>query len=409
MADNTTLGVGFVLPDTTDIALNVDITGIHAPTFEMVLAWYQSRYREIYGTDIVLDNATKDGQWIAVQARAYYDVVSAAVGVYNAFSPSTAQGVGLSSVVKINGIARAVATRSTCDVTITGDAGVVITNGAIRHNVTNMVWSLPAQVTIPLEGFIVVTATCSEEGAITATPGSLTVINTPTRGWAGVINATAATLGKPIETDGQLRQRQAQSTMIASKSILQGMVGALESITGVAEVSVYENDTATRALNGVPSHSVALVIDGGDAQAIAETIANTKGMGVGTYGDVTEPVTDSAGQTRIVHFSRPERVAIYVAIAITINQKWNSTIGLSIQNAVAEAISAYPAGTTLYASRLYPVASLSADKGGEAYVINSILLGTSENAITQQQIALTYKQKPAIDISQVSITTEIGF
>lgn len=56
-----------------------------------------------------------------------HDTYALCGDVYNAFSPSTAQGAGLSSVVKINGIRRKTASYSTVDLRIVGQVGTIVT------------------------------------------------------------------------------------------------------------------------------------------------------------------------------------------------------------------------------------------------------------------------------------------
>ena len=77
--------------DISEIACTVTNTGITAPTYDVILAWYQTRYRAIYGTDIVLDNSTQDGQWIAIQAQAMNVCNQAMITVFNSFSPTSHQ------------------------------------------------------------------------------------------------------------------------------------------------------------------------------------------------------------------------------------------------------------------------------------------------------------------------------
>ena len=100
----------------------VDATGIHAPTYAYLLDWLKGKYREIYGNDIYLEADSQDGQWLAILASAINDANSAAVAVYNAFSPATAPGAALSSNVKINGLTRRTPSNSTVDVKLTGQA-----------------------------------------------------------------------------------------------------------------------------------------------------------------------------------------------------------------------------------------------------------------------------------------------
>lgn len=83
--------------------------------------------------------------------------------------------------VKINGIARKAATNSTVDVTLTGTAGTTITNGSVK-DANGIIWNLLASVTIDVSGAVTITATCANSGAVAAVAGSITKINTPTRG-----------------------------------------------------------------------------------------------------------------------------------------------------------------------------------------------------------------------------------
>src|SRR5271170_2946754 len=91
---------------TSPTAAYVDATGVHAPAFVDIQNYLIASYQAIYGADIVVDNSTQDGQLIGILALAIADTNAACIAVYNSFSPSTAQGVGLSSMVKINGMQR---------------------------------------------------------------------------------------------------------------------------------------------------------------------------------------------------------------------------------------------------------------------------------------------------------------
>lgn len=264
-----------------------------------------------------------------------------AVSIFNCFSPATAQGVALSNAVKINGITRKIASNSTCDIIINGKAGTQIINGAVA-DINNVIWQLPNTVVIPTSGNIMVTATCSQIGAITAAPNTLTVINTPTRGWESVDNPRAAIVGLPIETDAQLRSRQAISTMLPSQTVMDGIVGAIRQLPNVQRVSYIENDTASTDPHGVPAHAIVLIVEGGDAQQIARVIFLKKTAGTPTWGNVNEQITDSMGHGRLVSFSRPNQVNVYVNVTIEIMDGYTSGIGNSIGETIANYIQNIP-------------------------------------------------------------------
>ena len=90
----------------SDFAPTISAAGIDAPDFAKILAVLNERVREIFGDDIYIEPDSQDGQLLGVYSLALSDLNAAAVAVYNAFSPATAQGNGLSSVVKINGLRR---------------------------------------------------------------------------------------------------------------------------------------------------------------------------------------------------------------------------------------------------------------------------------------------------------------
>ena len=193
----------------SDPVFRVTSDGITAPSYDEILDYFQTQARSIFGSDINLDADTQDGQLIAIFAQAVSDVNAQAIATYNQYNPNTAVGVGLDSAVKTNGITRQSATNSTVDLVLIGQAGTVITNGYATDDNNNN-WMLPDQVVIPVSGEITVTATAEEVGDIEASPNTITQIGTPTLGWQSVNNPSSATVGIAIETDSQLRARQAQ-------------------------------------------------------------------------------------------------------------------------------------------------------------------------------------------------------
>lgn len=327
----------------TTTAPTIDATGISAPAFSDILDFLKSKYQAIYGPDTYLENDSKDGQLLAIFASCINDANAVAISVYNAFSPATAQGANLSSVVKINGIARAVASASTVDVTIGGVVGTTITNGVVQD--TNQVnWDLPASVTIPPAGTITVTATCEQPGAVSAAPGAVTTIATPTRGWQTVTNASAASLGNPVEDDADLRVRQASSTALPSLTVLDGIIGAVKAITGVTRVAAYENDTNIIDTNGLPPHVISLVVEGGDATAIANAIAAKKTPGGGTYGTTTVTVNDVYGIPHPINFFRPTPQAITAVVNLKALTGYSTAVGARVQQAISDYVNSVSIG-----------------------------------------------------------------
>ncbi len=388
--------------DTLGLAATVTASGISAPDYQTILNTLTGYFQQIYGDDVYLDPDSKDGQMVAIYARGIHDANNSAIAVYNSFSPATAQGRGLASNVKINGIAVTPASRSTADVRIVGQVGTPITNGTVRDS-NGISWSLPASVVIGIDGTVTVTATCQIDGAVVAPAGSITEIGTPTRGWQSVTNPAAATAGRKVETDAELRQRQAKSVAIPSLTVLDGIMGAVATLDGVERYRGYENDTSVTDANGLPPHSISLVVAGGDVAAIAKTIATKKTPGGGTYGTTTISVTDKYGIVHPISFFRPTSVDIYARVEIKALQGYTSAVGEEIRTAVAAYINEIEIGDPVYLTRLFLPANLNGSADSATFDITDLQIGTSPGSLAPANVVIGFNAVAACAPANVEV------
>ncbi|EAA5844376.1 baseplate J/gp47 family protein [Salmonella enterica] len=393
--------------DTLGLSATVTAEGISAPDYQTILDTLTSYFQQIYGSDAYLEPDSKDGQMVALVALAIHDANNTAISVYNCFSPATGYGAALTSNVKINGIARKGATNSTVDLLLTGTAGTTIMNGTVKDT-NNVIWRLPASVVIGVDGAVTVTAICSNSGAVAALAGTITTINTPTRGWTSVTNPAAATVGAPAETDAELRIRQGQSVAIPSITPFEGVDGAIANIAGVTRHKLYENDTGKTDGNGLPPHSISAIVDGGDVTEIARTIRGNKGQGVRTWGKTSVTVPDRYGNPHIISFSRPTDVPVYGKITLTVFAGYTSQIGVQIQQAVADYINRLMIGDQVLLSRIYSPANLGVVSGGNAryYDIQELLIGKSPEAVAAANINIAYDESASCKPENIIITVE---
>lgn len=374
----------------------IDSTGYHYSDAPSFLTWLQEQYRGIYGADVFLEPTSQDGQFIAILAQALYDTAALGGSVYNSFSPSTAQGVGLSRGVKINGLARIDATHSTVDLAVGGTAGTLITDG-VAIDTLDQKWDIPSPTTIPGGGTITVTATAQVAGAVEALPSTVNRIFTPTRGWQTVNNVAAATTGVPIETDSELRVRQSQSTANPSLTVLDGTVGGVANLPGVTDVRAYENDTNITDSNTIPAHSIALVVRGGVSQDVANEIGLHKTPGTGTYGTTTEVVYDAHGMPLNIKFSRPTSVTITVTVTIAVNAAYSSDYEDLIKQAVADVINAVGIGNDVLITKLYAPAYLNGTTPGQSYDVATLEIGKDLDPQGVINIPIAWNEQPVCD------------
>lgn len=355
----------------TSVAVTIDENGISAPTYNEIVEYLKDEYRTIYGEDAYLENDSQDGQWIGVQARAIHDCNTAVVDVYSTFSPKTAIGDALSRNVAINGITRSEHTYSYVDLDITGVSGTEITNGYV-FDTNNNKWILPVKVKIPSNGLVIVSARSEKVGSVLAQIGTVTKIGKLTRGWTGVNNRSTSQLGMPVESDLKLRQRQALSVAIPSQSKLDGIKGAVLCLPYVSRCKTYENETDKIDQIGLPPHSVCVVVAGGDAKDIAQTMRAKKSMGCLYYGNTNVVVTDNFGDPVTISIYRPDVVNIGFYISMLASTEYTTEIGEKIKQAIADHVNQLNIGDKILLNKVLVPAGLFGDLDSMTYEIISI-------------------------------------
>jgi uncharacterized phage protein gp47/JayE len=377
------------------LAPTVSGTGISAPSYNDIYLTLVYRFQQIYGSDIYISPDSQDGQWLGILAQGYYDCGQAAVKAFQSFSPTYAQGAGLSSLVKLTGITREVATHSTATVTVVGHGGATILNGVVADAAGNL-WNLPASVTIPTGGSIDVTATAQAAGNISAVIGAINVINNPQLGWQSVTNAAAATAGAPIESDATLRVRQYKSTAISALGIKESIFAVVSNLPGVTSCLVHDNDTGATDADGVPAHSIAVIVGGGAIQDVVDAIGETKPPGAQTYGPASGIYTDQYGLTTPINFYQLALIPIFYAVTIQRLDGFDSvnTPGL-IQAALANYTNQLLIGEDVYFSQAMAAAGLPDASGrpNNTFYITSFTLGFSAGPIYTNSLPIGFAQQ----------------
>lgn len=397
------------------LAATVAPTGITAPAYADIYQSLQATFKSIYGTDAYIDPDSQDGQLLAVFAKAVSDCNDVAISVYGSFSPSTAQTQALSNQVKINGIARHVATKSTAVLRVVGVVGTEITGG-VASDALSRRWNLPTYVLVPVAGFIDVEATAAEPGAFEAAPNTITTILTPALGWQTVTNPAASVPGAPVETDAALRRRQTVSTALPSRTVLDGIVGAVANLDNVQEVRAYENDTDVTDSNGLPEHSTAVVVVGGDPQEIAATYLNKKTPGAYTHGSTAVESTSATGIPYIIRYFVAANTDIVAKITIKARAGYSSSTGDKIRAAVAAYINSLGIGNRVDQGRLYlpaqfymgydPATGLF-DAGlatlARTFEVNAILLAADPGPPVNADVDIAFNARAQCDAADIEL------
>lgn len=384
------------------LAAVISATGITAPDYSDILASLKASFQLIYGADAYLEADSQDGQLLAIFARAIHDCNQTAIAAYLSYSPATSQGVALSNNVKINHLARLLASNSQVNVLVAGVAGTIITAGIVADTAGNR-WNLPPEVVIGAGGDVLVTATAQQPGAIQASIGTVTSIVNPQLGWQSVTNPSAASAGAAVESDAELRVRQATSTALRSRTILDGLTGELLALQGVSYAVVYENDTGVTNADGIPPHSIAAVVQGGDSQQIGEIIFAKKTPGCGTHGTTTVSVLNSIGTLQDINYFVPTPVPIAVEVRITVNSFYTSAIGEQIKRAMVDYVAALKVGVDIEVTRLYIPALLTGDVNSTTYSLLSVKAAIKPDAVDVTTLEIPFTSKATLVVADVAV------
>lgn len=310
----------------------VDLNGLQIATLAQVIdqikngtATYPGLFA-IYGPDINVEPNSPDGQLINLFAQAAVDLEELAAQIYNSFDPDLAVGKVLDLRCAINGVIRRPGTYTQQLVNVTADRAVTIAGldtapdapFTISDNAGNRFF-LVSTYSFGGAGTQSLMFRAEKIGTVLTTIGTLTNISTVTLGITGVNNSVAATAtGTPEETDANLRIRRANSVALPSRGFLDGLIGALQDVIGVLQAIVLENNTDTTDANGIPSHSIWCIVNGGANADIASAIYRKRNAGCGMKGGVTVNVPQVDGTTMPIKFDRPTAEPLWIKFSYTV-------------------------------------------------------------------------------------------
>lgn len=296
-------------------------TGFVPDTLETILAEIEAAELAAFGPQVNTSSASVIGQYNGIMADKFAELNEVLEDLANSSNPDTATGAALDAICALTGVVRFAATYSKTTLTVNINAGVTLAIGrvvSVSGN-PNVKFQTVAAVTnsggsaasFPVEAWATVT------GPVFAAAGALTVIESPQTGWNSVTNAADTSIGSNIESDSDLRARR-QATLQAAGSANAAAIRAdLLNTAGVSQAAVFENDTDTVNVDGVPAHAFESVVQGGANADIAQAIWDTKPIGIATHGSITESVADYSGTLQPVKFSRPTTIPIYITVTLT--------------------------------------------------------------------------------------------
>jgi uncharacterized phage protein gp47/JayE len=293
----------------------------------------------IYGADINTGSNTPDGNLINIFALSKEDILQLCVSIYDSFDPDQAVGVALDNIAQLCGIARQggnytetlitlVATQSA---TLTGLDNPALAPFTISDANGNQFYLIDS-VSINAGTYGTLAFQAADVGFIQVIPNTITNIVTITPGVATVNNPAAPYLvGEDQETDAAFRIRRQASVALPAQGAFYGLYAGLLSITGLEQVVIFNNTTASTDARGVPAHSIWVIVNGGASGSVADMIYRYLNMGCGMYGTTSVTVTPLYGTGVTISFSTAGYQNFYATMKITSKQGL-AVNGSAIQN-----------------------------------------------------------------------------
>lgn len=365
------------------------------------LAEHISGFQTIFGEDrISLNPDDLDMQQIAIYAEAIHSLDELIQAALLQFNPVTATGDGLSRLVQLNRIRRKPGAYSVGVVQATGTAGTLITKGhMVKNSLTGDIYTTDEDATIGDGGTVLIPVTAQVMGPKTASVGTLTTIGSPEYGWQSVTNLTPVTPGRDVETDEQLRIRQARSQSTPGQSVIDALRGAVANLEGVIHSKIYENKEDTTNADGLPPHSIHTVVLGGTDQDIWDTLRLKSSIGLTYVGTEEGYSVDSTGNPQLIRFSRPTAVPIYIAITLTAKAGWPTDGADRLKDAlVAWGTENQDIGQEVIQSQLYdPVNTVP------GHSITSMFIGTAADPTTTDDITIAVNAIASFDQARITV------
>lgn len=242
------------------------------------------------------------------------------------------------------GIIRKTASKGSVTALISGTIGTIIPAGFTAKS-GDYEFETIAEYIIASGGNVYAELFAKDDGDFSVNIDTLTTIITPVTGVERITNPYESVAGSDIETDNELRLRAANSLTYRATSIFDGMLAQILQLTGVSKIAGKENNTKNSvSYKGImlEPNSIAVVVKGGDLQAIGKIMLENKTVGADVMGDIDINVYEEISkQTSTMRIYRPTQVALKAELQVAINNLTTQDYAEQLKNQIINIIDSY--------------------------------------------------------------------
>lgn len=355
---------------------------------DVIVTELNNAYIGEFGSSFDVSPSSPDGQHIGIMADLVYGCWLREEAAYNQFIPSKVSNQGLDELVELNNVQRIIDQPTTVVCQLTGTGGTIVPAGSTVETIEGLQFTTNTTITLPDE----TTCTCTTLGALPINPNEVVVISEGSEvvGWTGVDNSAEGITGIVRQTDPELRALRENRTISTGVHTTDAIRQAVASLN-LEFIYIVDNTEDVTLPSGQVGNSIAVTVEGGNPQEIAQKIYDNMPAGIPTWGSETAQAFNSLGDSFDIDFSRPTDVNIEVNTNITIAAGSLSNTDELVQQAIIDYIDSLNIGTDVDWSSLFcpiltvqgvAVASLTIAYEGGVHGTVPLVIGDIEKAAT---------------------------
>lgn len=295
-------------------------TGVIVPDTSTLLADVQQDYKDALNKqDLIMTSDTPQGVLAVSDTIVRTETANNNAAQANQINPNVAGGTALDAIMALTGMQRTAQTQTLVqNVTLTGQAGTVISAGTIAATSAQDKFQTLSTVTLNASGNATVDFASAEYGPIPCNANALTTVVTNVLGWETVNNATAGILGTTTQSDAGARALRNNTLAFQAVSLVEAITSALYAVSGVTSLTFRENTAATtQVIDGISmvAHSIYACVRGGSDLDVAAALLENKSSGAAWNGGTSVSILEPAsGQSYAVTFDRPAEIPVLIKV-----------------------------------------------------------------------------------------------
>ena len=367
-----------------------------------ILAEYQSLFKTIFG-DINTDPSTPQGQIITSLTQIDLATISYLENLANAFFFGGSGDFLDKWAWNLYRVTRKQGTPSSVIINITGRPTTDIPNDfTISDGSENYIIEAPTR--IGENGEVIAKFNNIAINDFVAKANTITQIVTNVDGVERVNNNSNAIPAIFRETDAELFNRCLYFGSTATNASFRSILANVAQVKGVNRIAGAENvANQNKIINGVEltPHSICIVVDGGEAQEIAEAIQKSRATGCDMVGDIEIPLYIDK-QKYIYRFYRPKTVGIKAKV--TVSQANSGLIRADFEKITKEALANFINNLDIAKTITQPLLSNALIKiVGSDFNIDDLQFSKKSESLAYSPINLKLNEIATISLDDIEV------